>query len=132
MTSVLMCKGSTYLARGERRTPSLCKGLSPWAAARDPGLRAPAPSLNPNRACSKGSWNAESQRLPLGSRPFASFGQGPRRCLEALQGPLPARGVAVLPSAASATPMRYNNAAQSDAFRSALIAPTPSAPGRER
>ena len=132
MTSVLMCKGSTYLAHGERRTPSLCKGPRQWAAVRARGIQTSTRPQDPNSARRQGRSNADGQGLRLGSRPSTSFGLGAPRYLEALQGRLCARRVAVLPGAASAAPMRYNNAAQSDAFRSAVIAPTPSAPGRER
>jgi hypothetical protein len=132
MTSVLSGKGSTFLAFNERRTPSLCKGPWPWAAGRARGFQASTRSPSPSSARRQGRGNAYGQGLRLGSKLLASFTRGAPRYPEAWQGQLCAGRVAVLAGAASAAPMRYNNAAQSDAFRSALIAPTPSAPGRER
>jgi hypothetical protein len=132
MTSVLSGKGSTFLAPSERRTPSLCKGLWQWAAVRARDVQASTRSPGPNSARREDRGNADGQGLRLGSKLHASFTRGAPRYPEAWQGQLCAGRVAVLAGAASAVPMRYNNAAQSDAFRSALNAPPPSAPGRER
>ena len=123
MTSVLTGKGSTFPAYGERRTPSLCKGLLPWAAGRARSLRAPVRSLGRNTTRRSGDRHVDGQRLRLRSKPLASFSLGAPRYLRALQEPALAGRVAVLAGAASPMPMRYNNAAHTDARGRAAIHP---------
>ena len=132
MTSVLSGKGSTFVACGEHRTPSLCRGLWRWAAVRAQSFPAPARSPSPNTTRRQGNQHVHGQGLRLRSKPPTSFGRGALRYLSAVQVPSRLGLVAIPVHATSSVGMRYNNAAQSDAFRSALNAPTPSAPGRER
>ena len=132
MTLALSGKGSTFPACGELRTPPLCKGLWPWAAVRARDLAASTRSPSPNTTRRQVSQHANCQGLRLRSEPPASLGRGALRYLSAVQVPSRLGLVAIPVHATSSMGMRYNNAAQSDAFRSALNAPTPSAPGRER
>jgi hypothetical protein len=122
MTPVLSGKGSTFPAYGKRRTPSLGKGLVPWAAGRARGLRAPVRSLGSSTTRRSGDRHVDGQGLRLRSKPLASFSLGAPRYLRALQEPALAGRVAVLAGAAPPMPMRYNSALLTDAFHSALRA----------
>jgi hypothetical protein len=122
MTLALSGKGSTINACGERRTPSLCSGSAQWAAVRARGFRAPTGSPSPNTARRQVGRHAHGQGLRLRSKLLASFGRGAPRCPRVLQRAARAGRVAVLAGAASAVPMRYNNALLTDAFHSALRA----------
>src|SRR3990170_5937613 len=117
MTLVLSGKGSTFAACGERCTPSLCKGLLPWVAVRAHDLQASTRSPSPNTARRQGARHAGGQSLRLRSKPLASLGRGAPRYLIAAQVLSRLGPVAMLVHATSSMGMRYNNAAQSDAFR---------------
>jgi hypothetical protein len=122
MTPVLSGKGSTFAACGQRPTPSPCNGPSQWAAVRARGRRAPTGFPSPNTARRQVGRHAHGQGLRLRSKLLASFGRGAPRCPGALQRAARAGRVAVLAGAASAMPMRYNNALLTDTFHSALRA----------
>jgi hypothetical protein len=121
MTSALSGKGITFPAYGERRTPSLCKGLSPWVAVRAHDLQASTRSPSPNTARRQGGQHAHGQSLRLGSKPLASFGRGAPRCPRALQGAARLGLVAEPRRIFPVSRMRYNSAAHADARASGVL-----------
>jgi len=121
MTSALSGKGRTFPAYGERRTPSLCKGLLPWSAGRARDRQASTRSPSPNTARRQGSRHTNGYGLRSKSKPRASFRRGAPRCPRALQGALCLALDAGPRRIAPITRMRYNSAAHADARSSAVL-----------
>jgi len=121
MTSALSGKGSTFPAYGERRTPSLCKGLLPWSAGRARDRQASTCSPSPNTARRQGSRHSNGYGLRSKSKPLASFRRGAPRYSKALQGAAHLRPDVEPRCIFPVSRMRYNSAAHADARASAVL-----------
>jgi hypothetical protein len=121
MMSALSGKGITINAYDQRRTPSLCKGLPSWSAARARNAQGPTRSPSPNITRRQDNQGTHVHGLRLRAKPITSFGRGAPRYPRALQGVARLGVGAASRHTASFSRMRYNSAAHADARASSVL-----------